>query len=406
MVNQSQAQTEKELLAQLIAEDQDAINALVLYPENTRMAILEATLYPEALIKLESIQTQTSTAFQELLGDYSKDIQQMIWDLTRYPDLIHRLAKTDGAAAVNNVLKDYPDVIHQRAKEASRNYHHRLVKIDNLYQSADSAFKTLLSNYAPKTQDALQHLIALPEVLTILTENIRLSILVGDLYQQDPQWIIRQADSLNLEVARQNAQEMEDWKQSLEDNPEAMEELQASTEAFAEEYGYDDEYYDWEEDDVYYDNEVREVVVRHYYEYSYPYWFSYPSWYYYPRWRPYPFWHDWGFYYSSPRVVVVIRLPSFYFTNWYFYHPHHHYYWPHLSSHFVHHYHGHRSFGSSITTGVTVWRSQNREIITDTWLKDERSLPKRFKEYGDFETARRKYNKKYPQKEISQEENT
>ena len=86
------AQSDKELLAQLVAEDQDAINALVLYPEDTRLSILEATQHPEALIKLESIQSQTKTAFQELMGNYSRSTQEMIWDLTRYPDLVHRLA--------------------------------------------------------------------------------------------------------------------------------------------------------------------------------------------------------------------------------------------------------------------------------------------------------------------------
>ncbi|MEL6926654.1 MAG: hypothetical protein AAFO94_21620, partial [Bacteroidota bacterium] len=42
-----QAQNEKELLAALMEEEQEAINALVMYPEETRKQILEVTRYPD-----------------------------------------------------------------------------------------------------------------------------------------------------------------------------------------------------------------------------------------------------------------------------------------------------------------------------------------------------------------------
>ena len=46
------AQNEKNMLSQLIAEERETVDALVLYPEETRLAILEACLYPEVLVKL------------------------------------------------------------------------------------------------------------------------------------------------------------------------------------------------------------------------------------------------------------------------------------------------------------------------------------------------------------------
>lgn len=415
----SQSQTDKELLAQLAAEDHAAINALMLYPKETRVAILESTLYPEALIKLENIQSQTSTSFKKILESHTKASQEMIWDLTRYPDLINRLvmAGKDSKTGVNKVLNDYPAVIHQRAKQAAINHYQVLVEIDELDQSAQSAFTFLLANYPDKTQGALQEMIALPEVLTILTENIRLTILVGDLYRKEPEWVLHKADSMNLEIARKNAAELEDWKESLENNPQAMEELETTAESFKLEHGYEDEYYSYEWDDLYYDadkddleedyyseSDDQKVIVHAHYDYHYPYWFGYPYWYEYPRWRLYSSWYDWGFYFSPHHTVVVIGLPSFYFTHWYFYHPYHHYYWPHLSAHFSNHYYGHRNVGSSITTSVREWKNQNREVVTEDWLRNDERLPERFQEYGKFETSRIKYNREHPRKAVSQKE--
>ncbi len=406
-INLGYSQDEKELLATLVEEEQEAINALVLYPEETRRVILEVTQYPEALIKIESIQRQTSDSFIGLLEDLPQETQKMVWDLTRYPGLIEALSAlgTPTRSAINDVLEDYPDVIESRAREAAMNYYPLLVEINELNQSAESAFAAILYNYPAAAQDNFRELLALPEVLTILTENIRLTILVGDLYSKEPEWVIQKADSLSLEVARQNAEELEAWKEELQNDPEAREEFQLSAESYAKEYGYEDEYYEY--DDVYYDYEQEpqreEVIVRHYY-YHYPYWFGYPRWYVYPRWRLYPMWYDWGFYFGPGRRVVVIGLPSFHFTHWYFHHSYHHIYYPHLSARFVRHYDRYRDYNSSINNGVVVWAKRNRAVITNRWMQSDNNLPKRFVEYGKYEVARTEYNQDHPQRQLSQTE--
>ncbi|MFT5763155.1 MAG: hypothetical protein ACI8X3_000574 [Saprospiraceae bacterium] len=403
----SLAQTDKEILAELAAEEQEAINALVLYPEDTRLALLNATQYPEALIKMESIQAQTSSAFKTLMQQYPQSTQEMIWDLTRYPDLIPSLlaTKNKSSGAVEQVVKDYPEVIRPRARQATADHFQLLASVNEMNQMAESAFETLLDQYPLQTRESLQQLIALPEVLTILTENIRLTVLVGDLYKKEPVWLLQKADSLSLEVARQNAKELEDWKESLENDPEAMEELKASAGSFAEEYAYDDDEYDaYYSDDQYDDEQTDRVTVNYHYNYNYPYWLGYPYWHEYPRWRYYPYWYDWGFYFGPRQTIIVVGLPSYHFTHWYFYHPYHHSYYPHLSTRFTNHYYGHRNGTSSVTSGVSTWRNQNKEIVTETWLKDDGKLPNRFKEYGKLETERERYNKKNPKKTLSRKE--
>ena len=410
------AQTDRDLLNQLVEEDQKAISALVLYPEDVRMAILEASIYPEALIKMEAVQTETSKSFRNLMETHPRSTQEMLWDLTRYPDLIGLLTANEDASRgdLNRLLVNYPEVAKERAITAHRSYFPELVAIYEFQLEAERTFAALMQEYPTKTRDALQQLVEMPEVLTILTDHIRLTILVGDLYQKDTNWLLAELDRLNLEVAQKQAKELEEWKESLENNPEAKEQLTASAEAFGEEHYNDDDlyygddlYYDGEEEEYYNDPEIakEDVIVEHHYHYSYPYWLGYPHWYYFARWRPYPYWYDWGFYYGPGRSMVIVGLPSYYFMNWYFYHPYHHYRWGYLSAHFVDYsYYGPRTIGNPIVRGVNGFRHRNEAVVTETWLRRDDKLVRRFEEFGTFETARIRHNNVRPQNPLSQKE--
>ncbi|MCB0585704.1 MAG: hypothetical protein KDD06_10340, partial [Phaeodactylibacter sp.] len=138
------AQTGEPLLAQLAEEEKDAVNALVMYPEDTRLAILESSKYPEALIKMQRIQEQTSESFKELLSDYAQSTQEMIWDLTRYPGLVERLAREGNGSRSNiqAILKDYPETVHDNALSAGIQYLPLLEEIERLQVSADKAFNS------------------------------------------------------------------------------------------------------------------------------------------------------------------------------------------------------------------------------------------------------------------------
>ncbi len=393
----ARSQSAEELLAQLLAEEKNTVDALVLYPEPVRTAILEASLYPEALVKMETMQSNTSKSFKNLLGGYPQETQEMLWDLTRYPGLISKLASGgEPSQQLEKILADYPEEIHQRAREVQEDYYDLLYRMHQLSDQSDQAFAGLIREYPPKTQAALRQLVDLPEVLTLLTGNIRLTVMVGDLYRRNPGWLNQQLDSLNLVAAREHAKELEDWKAGLESNPEAKAELVQTAQDFSAEYAYDDAYYDYEEPEP--------TVIEHHYYYHYPYWFGYPHWYVYPRWRRYPFWYEWGFYTGPGNTIVIIDLPSFYFVNWYFYYPHHHYRYPGLSSHFTNHYYYHPRSGGSITVGVHNWRTRNREVISDQWIETARRNREPFREYGQFETARENYNRTHADKQLAPRE--
>lgn len=380
------AQTDKALLRDLAEENKKSVDALVLYPQDARLAILEATKYPEMVVKMQSMQQKTAAAFRTLIEDFPRATQAVFYDLTRYSGLIDNLAaQRERPEAVWSLLQVLPEEKRDEAYEVALGQIPTLVRISELNRTAADAFAALLAPYPASVRQAFQQLADLPEVLEILNEDLRFTILVGDTYRADPAWVLHKMDSLSLAVAREHAEELASWKQTIENDPQAAAELQAASQEYRTEYGYDDQDYPYE----------RVVEHHYYYHHHYPWWYGYPWWEPYPRWRPYPYWYDWGFYPYRP-TVVIIYLPSWHFMHWYFGHPHHHHHYNRLSTHFVNHYYGHRRSGTTITVGVHEWRDRNRSVISDEWLADKNRLPERLREYGRFEEKRAEYNQRNP----------
>jgi hypothetical protein len=271
-----------------------------------------------------------------------------------------------------------------------------LVRINDLNQTTQRAFERLIAGQPAVGQRAFEHLLGLPEVIDLLNEDLRFTILVGETYRENPVWVIQKMDSLNLTVARSQAEELQNWKTDLENDPNARAELQSAARDYADENAYDSEYYSG--DDFYEHDEA--VKVRYYYE-PYPYWYGYPYWSPYPRWHPSPWWWDWGGQ-IQPQGVVVMYLPSYYFMDWYFRNPRHHQEYNHLSTHFVNHYNGYRKSGTTISSGVREWRKENRTVVSDDFLTDKKRLPERLKAYGKFEEGRQQFNSNNPKKPASQ----
>jgi hypothetical protein len=393
------AQQDVALLRDLAAENKKSVEALVLYPTETRLAILEATKYPELLIKMQNIREKTSAAFQTLTEDFPRKTQEIFYDLNRYPGLLESLvSQQKSPSAIQKSLEVLPEQQRDAALGVVNRQMPTLEKINDLNKTTNGAFERLIGGYPAPVQGALRHLLGMPEVVDLLNEDLRLTVLVGEIYRDNPAWVIQKTDSLHLAVARSNAEELESWKTAIENDPDAKAELQSAANDYAAENGYTSE--DNEDDDLY----VRQNDLMYYnndYFYPYPYWYGYPWWEPYPRWHPYPWWWDWGTQYY-PYGVVVVYLPSYHFMHWYFDHPSHHEHYNHLSTHFVNHYNGHRHSGTTISEGVRDWHDRNRTVISDEFLADNNRLPERLKAYGRFEQGRQDYNAKNPKKPASQ----
>src|SRR5690348_7907892 len=77
----------------LLREDSAAVNALVLYPDTIRLDIFQVCEFPAALVSVATLQKNTSSDFTNAVGSYSKDDQDDLWNLSRYPDLVTALAQ-------------------------------------------------------------------------------------------------------------------------------------------------------------------------------------------------------------------------------------------------------------------------------------------------------------------------
>ncbi len=401
MVVSAQAQTREEFLQQLLDEQRAEVETLMLYPEETRLHILEAAKYPEALLRLQSIQSRSRKAFRALIEQYPERVQRQVWDLTRYPGLIERLV-SDGRGnriAILRILEEYPAEAREPALAMSEEQFGLLARIDNLERENDAAFRNLVLDYPERPRAALRALLNEPEALDILTEYPRLTIQLGDLYRREPSWMIQQANLINLEAARRRARELESWKQSIESDPDAQRDLQQATQEYARQYQYDDRYYDY--DPV---ERPRQVVIERHYYHPYPWWFGYPYWYDFPRWRPVPYWYDWGFYLQPGGVVVIIDFPSAYFVNWYWRRPVCIYRYPYLANRFTEFYYFNRRSTSTIVIGVERWRVRNAGVVSDAWLADRNGRLERLREFGQMEEARERFNRENPGRQVSQRE--
>jgi hypothetical protein len=388
----------RTLLKQVIKGNQEAVDAIAMYPTETRKIIFEATEYPEVIAKLNAMQKNSQDAFEKLISSLSKEEQEKIWNLTRYDGLISDLTANQNKSedVINNILANYPEEIHKTALEEQKKNYDLLVHIDKMNKSYNSDFELLLSGYPPEAIDAFREIIKMPEVLDILFDHMQYTVVVGDYYKKNPERVLHKTDSLNLVLTQKNTQEADDWKQSMIDNPQVQEEYTGAAQEYAQDNGYQPEDY----------NAPLTQDVTDYNTYPYNWWFGYPSWYPYDYWNPYPYWYDWGFYFGPGGQVVFFGLPSEYFMDWFFYYPEHCSRYAELSNHYYNYYNRHLESmnNNSISHSVNDWRDRNKDIVNADWDKDNSNRIQRFKEYGNMEKDRREYNTKNPKKQIEQTE--
>jgi hypothetical protein len=398
-VSASYAQDNNEVMMKQIEQNNQAtIDAISMYPTDTRRDILEASRYPEVVVRMSAMQKQSQSLFAEQLAPYSKDEQEKIWNLTRYPALISELVydhpKSD--AEISDILTRYPDEIHAIAMEEGRKNYDLLVQIDKSNASYQANLDQILVSYPRVTANAYRNLVKQPDILSTLYDNMQTTVILGDIYKTDPQYVLYETDSINQVLTQQNAQEATDWQQSLNQNPQAQQEYTQAAEEYAQENGYTQDEY----------QATMPAVASNYPVYPYNWWFGYPTWYTTPCWDPYPFWYDWGFYYGPGGRPVFFGMPSYHFMNWYFYNPEHCRRYPEFGSHCYGYYSNHRDgrFSNPVSRGVNDWRRRNKDVVTKDWDNDKAGRSQRFKEYGQLETERAQYNRAHPERPMERKD--
>jgi len=325
-------------------EDRVAIEALALYPEDVRDHILEASSEADLLNDLEGLQERSKDSFRDLLDPYPQDDQQDLFDLSRYPDLVSAIA--DGGPKsrgdLERIAARYPEDVRGAALRQGTARHRVIVRMDALLDDFDKRFDDLVADLPPRKAQAFRALLGAPEVLSLMTEHGELTVLLGDAYDRDPKGTRERFADLNLQVARRNAEEAKDWKESVDTDPDLRRDYEAASRDYQADTGYS----------AYAPPSTTVNVVVN----PYPFWVGYPWWYpvsynYYDPWYwwyPRPYWGHCGWNWG-PRFYVGFGAgpgwapwdPTPFFTSWYFSSGYHHGRYPYLSDHYVDYYWGH-----------------------------------------------------------------
>ena len=69
---------------------------------------------------------------------------------------------------------------------------------------------------------------------------MNLTVLIGELYKKEPEWVKNKADSHNLGLARQEADEVDDYNQQLENDPVDCKEMLEAADQYAKENDIDE----------------------------------------------------------------------------------------------------------------------------------------------------------------------
>ncbi len=366
---------ERGELRKIFEEDRSAAEAIALYPPETRHQVLEATLYPEIIVRLKGLQRETRASFLTLIEPLDRDEQATIYELVRYPGLITELGSRDSkprSAQLDSILTNYPDSVHDEARSAVKDSFRILRQVSALNIGARESVDRFLAEYSQQVRKSFESLLETPEVLEILADNLETTILAGNLYRREPAWLRNRLDALNLEVARRQAEELKDYKERIASDPEAFKEMQQAADLYLEE------------------NNVataeKTTVV-----YAYPYWFGYPHWHSHALWRPYPYHYHTGFYVSPAGTVVIVGLPSYHYVHWHTtYYPHLHLrLYAHYHQHYLRHPHGHGGFYASVD--VDIHRNTRIKIDRDVDINRDVDREKRSNKDPDINAKRQKF---------------
>jgi hypothetical protein len=376
-------------------DDREALEAFAVYPEDVRDQALEVATEPGVLVELQDLQDDSQKTFRDLLDPYAQSDQEQLFELSRYPDLVEAIARggPKSRGELERIAADYPEEARAAAVRQGGEHHRVVSRMHALLEDFDHRFAQLIEDLSPSKQRAFQAMLRTPELLSLMSEHTQMTVLLGDAFERDPADVREALADLNLEVARRNTEEADDWKRTVDSDPDLRRDYDSAAADYRRDTGYD----------AYQPRTVVNVSVN-----PYPYWFGYPWWYpvsytYYDPWYwwyPRRIWGHCGYSYG-PRVVFyggpIWRpyYPSYHFTSWYFSFGHHHHHYPYLSDRYVSFYdrpfYGHRG-GHHHARYYNV----HKRVVNKFYFETERVMPagywkggksrkdrvERFREYG------------------------
>jgi hypothetical protein len=287
--------------------DQSLIQAIAPYKEDVRNDILIATQYPDVLQQIAQIRDNTTRGFRQIIQDYPQKKQNWFYEVSRYPDLMDKLAsmpRRSSSSEIETLLPNNSPELKEAAWKLYANHHKDLINVASLNQEAVISFQSAIKPLSRNAQNAFRTLEDMPDVLSLLNDHIDIAARLGERFQNDPAALNQEIADANDHINNQNQEDLSAYKDELAQDPQAIQELSQASQAYASTGGYS------------YPAPTGDKVVN--YGSPYSYWFGYPSWYGYPMWYPGAFGYGSGIYLGLGGYGSIYGLPSLGFSRWFF----------------------------------------------------------------------------------------
>lgn len=352
-------------------DERDVVSAIAAYPADVRKAILNVAQYTPKLIKLERLQSRTSQSFQDLVANKSREDQEKFYEASRYPDLIKELGSSSVKSdeELKPLLASYPEATQKMVREIYPSQATEFRIMNSLLQKSDEAMQSTISSLPPDVQDDFKKIVSQPDVMSLLTDRIDNVVSLGEAYKQNPQEVQKNLDDLSAKISEQNETDLAEYKAKIESDPQMKEEMKKSAEQFSDSYSANSEANESDDDNqaTQQNQSVQQPVVNNNYYVTpnynnpnpYPYWFGFPYWYARPIWYPRPWYYHTGYYFGAGGNLVVVGMPSGYYSGWFFRYGWNRY--PRYYGYCRNYYNVHNTFVSR-NVNVNVYRGFNRSV--------------------------------------------
>ncbi len=325
-------------IAESLSDPQrEALATLALADAAARNAILETSLHPGVLDDIVQVRQRSSHDFRLRLDEVPRSKQKDLWELVRYPELVDELVREGrpSTRVTADIVEPYPERVHELAQRLVASDWELLDDVARIRKDAEHDTAAVLAPLSLDEQASFETLIERPDLLSAMVNQPLVVERLARLYRGDPERARAVFDRHHEAQVAVNTREVERWRETLEDDPEAREELIESAERFAKDEGYDSPG----------NTTVETTEVHHEYHHPYPWWFGPPHW----RigWHWYPHHSHWGFQVSLAGGLYVHGLPSPVFSYWHYRRPRHLRHYRHLHRHWARYgrgHHLHRSY--------------------------------------------------------------
>src|ERR1035437_3397420 len=206
------SQNDAQIFDNLVSNDSSSVPVLFSYPDSVRKAILFASTYPQGFVRLNEIQKISSAALKKTISKYSFSKQKYLWEITRYPGLIPLLIENEHKSKkeLEELLKKYPDKIKSSSIYFVRKNYSTLVEIETIHQDFETKYNAVIKDFPGFVKKSFNVLLDHPELIALLSEDMKTTVTLADLYKRNPRMVKRKTDSLNFEMAKEKGMEYEE----------------------------------------------------------------------------------------------------------------------------------------------------------------------------------------------------